>query len=148
MLKLLQRSKISLAFHLMIEPTADRPRSPGFVTSRWFESLASGCIVVGKRPLGSMADELFCWPNALIELPDEPDKAVAMIQDLATDARFIETTRQRNVVEMCDRHDWRYRVRDIYDHFHLDLPELLVQELSLLRARAQSLRSHPHLSGF
>jgi hypothetical protein len=148
LLKLLQRSKISLAFHLLIEPAADRPKSPNFVTSRWFESLASGCIVVGKRPPGAMAAELFCWPNALIELPDEPDKAVEMIQNLASDARFVEKTRQRNIVEMCERHDWRYRIRDIYEHFHLELPDLLVHELSRLKARTLSLGSHPQLSDF
>src|SRR6266478_818301 len=37
MLKLLQRSKISLAFHLLMEPALDRPKSSNFVTSRWFE---------------------------------------------------------------------------------------------------------------
>ena len=42
MLKLLQRSKISLAFHLMVEPVAGRPRAANFVTSRWLESLGRG----------------------------------------------------------------------------------------------------------
>jgi hypothetical protein len=148
LLKLLQRSNISLAFHLLVEPASDRPKSPNFVTSRWFESLASGCIIVGKRPPGAMANELFSWPNALIELPDEPDKAVAMIQNLASDARFVQTTRRRNIIEMLERHDWRYRLRDIYEHFHLELPDLLAHELSSLNARTQSLRSEEHLPNF
>jgi Glycosyl transferases group 1 len=146
LLKLLQRSKLSLAFHLLVEPISNRPRSPGFVTSRWFESLASGCIVVGRRPPGAMADELFGWPDALIELPDQPDEAVAMIQSLASDDRFVDKTRRRNVVEMCERHDWRYRIRNIYEHFQLQLPDLLVEELALLEDRTLLLRSEKQSS--
>ena len=50
---LLQRSKISLAFNLDIEPYRARPGASGFVTSRWLESLASGCIVAGKTAAGA-----------------------------------------------------------------------------------------------
>jgi len=59
MLKLLQHSKMSLAFHLLVEPIGSRPRAASFVTSRWFESLACGCVVLGKRPPGQMAAEMF-----------------------------------------------------------------------------------------
>jgi hypothetical protein len=132
MLKLLQRSKISLAFHLLVEPEEARPRAANFVTSRWLESLAAGCIVVGKRPLGEMAAEMFGWPNALIELPDAPSEATELINTLAGDAKFLRETRTRNVIEMCRRHDWRYRIRDIYKHFNLSLPENLKVEIIAL----------------
>jgi hypothetical protein len=136
MLKLLQRSKMSLAFHLLVEPDEARPRAENFVTSRWFESLAAGCIVIGKRPLGEMAAEMFDWPNALIELPDAPSAAADLIQSLAGDAKFLRETRTRNVIEMCRRHDWRYRIRDIYEHFHLSLPESLKMEIIALEELA------------
>jgi hypothetical protein len=132
MLKLLQRSKISLAFHLLMEPQGSRPRAASFVTTRWLESLTSGCVVVGKRPPGQMADEMFCWPNALLEIPDSPKEASAMIAALASDINFLQKTRVRNVLEMCRRHDWRYRIRDIFVHFNLQLPMLLTKELSSL----------------
>jgi hypothetical protein len=132
MLKLLQRSKLSLAFHLGTEPETVRPRAASFVTSRWFESLATGCIVLGKRPPGKMAEELFCWPDALIELADNPVDASATIIDLAANVDFLKKTRARNVVEMIQRHDWRYRVRDIYQHFDLQLPALLIEQLASL----------------
>ena len=119
MLKLLQRSKMSLAFHLLVEPQGNRPRAANFVTSRWFESLATGCIVVGKRPPGKMAAEMFDWPNALIELPDIPSEATDLIQTLLSDAEFLQEVRKRNVLEMCRQHDWRYRIRDIYAQFDL-----------------------------
>lgn len=138
MLKLLQHSKMSLAFHLLVEPDAIRPRAASFVTSRWFESLAAGCIIVGKRPPGEMAAEMFDWPNALIDLPDQPSESTELIKSLAFDARFLQQTRTRNVIEMCRRHDWRYRIRDIYQHFDLSLPESLKAEIIALQALADN----------
>jgi glycosyl transferase family 1 len=140
MLKLLQCSKLSLAFHLGLEPETVRPRAAYFVTSRWFESLATGCIVVGKRPPGQMAKELFPWSDALIELPDEPRHASAVIADLAANTEFLRKTRARNVFEMTQRHDWRYRIRDIYTHFDLQLPPLLIEHLSSLENQREILR--------
>ena len=139
MLKLLQRSKMSLAFHLLVEPEEARPRAADFVTSRWFESLAAGCVIVGKRPLGEMAAELFDWPNALIELPDAPAEATDVVKALAGDAMFLEETRTRNVIEMCRRHDWRYRIRNIYEHFDLSLPERLKIEIIALERLANKM---------
>jgi hypothetical protein len=139
MLKLLQRSKMSLAFHLLVEPEEARPRAANFVTSRWFESLAAGCIVVGKRPLGEMAAEMFDWPNALIELPDAPSVAADLIKSLAGDVKFLRETRTRNVIEMCRRHDWRSRIRDIYERFQLSLPESLKVEIIALEELASKM---------
>jgi len=141
MLKLLQCSKISLAFHLLVEPEGSRPRAASFVTNRWLESLSSGCVVLGKRPPGQMAAEMFCWPNALIDLPADPRKATEMIASLAKDNNFLRETRARNVIEMCQRHDWRYRIREIYQHFDLTLPPALCEELASLELLTKKLRS-------
>jgi len=129
LLKLLQRSKLSLAFNLGIEPQNDRPRSAGFVTNRWFESLATGSVVVGKRPTGPMAADLFPWEDSTIELDDDPAGAARQIEAISYDPTFLAKVRTRNVQEMCRRHDWRYRIRDIYMHFNLELPPALVDEL-------------------
>jgi hypothetical protein len=139
MLKLLQRSKMSLAFHLMVEPDEARPRAASFVTSRWFESLTAGCIIVGRRPPGEMAAEMFDWPNALIDLPNQPSESTEFIKSLACDASFLQETRTRNVIEMCRRHDWRYRIRDIYQHFELSLPESLTAEIIALQILANNI---------
>jgi hypothetical protein len=79
-----------------------------------------------------MASDMFCWPNALIELPDAPAEAVEFVERLVCDPSFIRETRIRNVVEMCRRHDWRYRIRDLYEHFQMPLPEGLVKEIVVL----------------
>lgn len=139
MLKLLQRSKVSLAFHLFVEPVGTRPRAANFVTSRWLESLGAGCLVLGRRPPGQMAVDMFGWPNALIEVPGAPAEAVDFVKAVLSDTKFVCETRRRNVVEMCRRHDWRYRIRDIYQHFQLSLPERLKTELVALEVLTERL---------
>jgi hypothetical protein len=140
MLKLLQRSKMSLAFNLLVDPPNARPAAASFVTSRWFESLASGCVVVGKRPPGQMAEEMFSWENALIELSDDPEESAAMIATLAGDDKLLESLRVKNVIEMCRLHDWRYRIRDIYKHFGLTQPLSLRDSLVSLNRLIEKLK--------
>lgn len=138
LLKLLQRSKISLAFHMQVEPRENRPRSSSFVTSRWLESLATGCVVLGRRPEGEMADDMLDWPYSTIEIAESPPDAVDQVISLASDERLLSTIRQRNVTQMYRRHDWRYRIRDIHDSFGLTMSGGLRKELSQLEVLGES----------
>lgn len=137
LLKLLQRSKLSLAFHLFVEPVGNRPRAM-FLTSRWFESLAAGCVVVGKAPPGDMLDEMLPWEDASIELPDDPLDAVEFVRSLLQDENRLELASRRNVAEMCARHDWRYRIRDLFEQLGLPVGEDLRRDLHRVRATAAS----------
>ena len=130
-LKVLQRTKILLAFHLFFEPTGNRPRSM-MLTSRWFEGLTTGCIIVGKRPTGSMAEEMIDWPNSTFELPDNKKNAIHFIKELLYNQTLIDETRERNVLEMVHRHDWRYRIETIMNTFNLEKSPLLMENLSQL----------------
>ena len=87
-----------------------------------------------RRPPGAMAQEMFPWPNAMIDLPDDPSRAVEFIKSLLSESNFISETRTRNVTEMCRRHDWRYRIWDIYQQLRLAPPDNLKRELQALAA--------------
>jgi len=92
-----------------------------------------------RRPPGQMAVDMLGWSNALIEVPDAPPEAVEFVKAVLSDTKFVCETRRRNVVEMCRRHDWRYCIRDIYQHFQLSLPESLTTELVALEKLADRL---------
>jgi hypothetical protein len=139
MLKLLQNCKTSLAFNLSVDPISGRPGASNFVTNRWLESLGTGCVVLGKRPQGEMADEMLCWPHATIELPNDPVDAPGIVREVLSDRAFLTATRARNVLEMCRRHDWRFRMRVIYQHFGISLPESLKEELAALERLSDDL---------
>jgi hypothetical protein len=74
------------------QPDSYHRCSAGFVTSRWLESLGAGCLVVGKRPPGTVAQDMFPWPDALVELPDDPTRAVEFNASLLSERNFISET--------------------------------------------------------
>lgn len=132
--KLLHRSKVSLAFHLFVEPQGQRPRSM-MVTSRWLESLLAGCVVAGKRPVSRMADEMLCWPGATFELADDPPYAGEQVKRLLAREDELHDQRRRNVREVLLRHDWRHRIAEMCLLFGLPEPASLTRD----RYRVQAL---------
>lgn len=105
--RLAENSSIALGF----DPLAVRTDVPySFVGQRWFECLAAGCVVVGKRPAASDVDDLLGWENATIDLPTMPEMALEFIKDLLADGANLTKIRERNVAEMISRHDWKHRV--------------------------------------
>jgi hypothetical protein len=133
--KLLHRTQVSLAFHLYVEPQGDRPRSM-MVTSRWLESLLSGCIVAGKRPVSRMADDMLFWPGATVELADDPRQAGEEVLDLLARRDELAGQRRSNIRHMLLHHDWRDRIRTLCDLFALPVPAALVEDLGRVRALA------------
>jgi hypothetical protein len=129
--KLLHRTRISLAFHLLVEPQGNRPRSM-MVTSRWLESLLSGCIVAGKRPVSRMADEMLFWPGATVELADDPRQAGAELLDLLARNETLLAQRRSNIRHAILHHDWRDRIRAMCTLFELPVSAALVEDLSRL----------------
>ena len=126
--KLLHRTRISLAFHLFVEPQNQRPRSM-MVTSRWLESLLSGCIVVGKRPVSRMADEMLFWPDATVELSEEPQTASDELVTLLLHNDMLEQQRRINIYQTLGHHDWRYRIEDLCRMFALPVPDSLQKDI-------------------
>ena len=137
--KLLHRTRISLAFHLLIEPQGGRPRSM-MVTSRWLESLLSGCVVAGRRPVSRMADEMLDWEGCTIELSAVPEEAVQELQALLQDPQAMQQQRRINIHNTLQRHDWRQRIQTLCSLNGWDVPPALQDELQQLEALAQQWR--------
>jgi len=138
--KLLHRTRISLAFNLMVEPQGDRPRSM-MVTSRWLESLVAGCIVAGRRPVSRMADEMLSWSGATTELPDDPEAAADALQSMLERNGDFAAQRRINIAHTVAEHDWRNRIADMCRLFGWTVPDVLVQELAAVDALAQRWKS-------
>ncbi len=137
--KLLHRTRISLAFNLLIEPQGDRPRSM-MVTSRWLESLLSGCIVAGKRPVSRMADDMLFWPQATVELSDDPQSAGDELIQLLLNNDDLEAQRRSNMYHTITNHDWRYRIERFCKIMNLEIPQLLTDDKGRLNGLAESMK--------
>jgi hypothetical protein len=133
--KLLSCSRISLCF----EPSYV-PRFQGYspMVYRWFEGWASGCTIVGRKPWGKGTAQLMDWENSTYELPDDPNNWIPFFEQLLDDKTTLLKNSQRNYRESLLRHDWRYRIRDIFHTLELPIPEKLHQEIARLTEKAET----------
>lgn len=138
--KLLHRTRFSLAFHLMVEPQGNRPRSM-MVTSRWLESLLSGCIVVGRRPISRMADEMLNWTDATLELSESPEDAADVLQSLLSSGDNLAEQRRVNTYNTVLQHDWRSRVGKLCSLHGWEPPAVLKEEQEQLAQLREAWRT-------
>lgn len=109
---LARNSAIALAY----DPRTTHAGRFGYsiVGQRWFECLAAGCVIVGRRPDTPEADQLLDWPDATLEAPADAQAALEFILDLAGDPARLAEIRERNVTETRARHDWRQRFETLF----------------------------------
>ncbi|PQO45418.1 glycosyltransferase [Blastopirellula marina] len=114
--QLLRSSRLALAYSPeSFDP--DKRFECSFVGQRWFESLAAGCVVVGKRPSATEVDELLDWEDSTIDLPDDAESALEEILGLSKQNDRIEAAARRNHSMVLARHDWRFRIEAMANDF-------------------------------
>jgi len=135
---LLRKSRVALAFDVM--HTFNSDFSVPVVPQRLYESSAAGCVIVGIRPSSQDMNELFNWPDAFIDLPDDVSGMFDSIEYILEN-HDLETIGRRNYVECLARHDWRHRLIDIANI--LDLPHLVAKiETAIKRSTDQPTQSN------
>lgn len=136
--RLLSKSKISLCFEASSVPRF-QGHSP--ILYRWFEGWAAGCTLVGRRPFGEGTDVLMNWENSTIEVPDNEEHWSDFFEDLLNDENTLAANMHRNHRECLDRHDWRYRIQQIFEGLNLTPPQALRDQIDQLQNYAHSLHS-------
>lgn len=109
--KTAQSSAIALAYDPRVTHPNRFPHS--VVGQRWFESLAAGCVVVGRRPSAPEAEDLLDWRDATLEAPEDPQEVAEFLLDLSNDKARLAEVRERNIENIRARHDWRHRFASI-----------------------------------
>lgn len=139
--QMLRNTKLALAFeNLYTSRTTQAPGShiiqrlnESILTTRWFECTASGCVVVGKRPLSSLVQGYLDWPEATLELPDDANEGLLLIQEWLSKPDWLRSIQERNYRESLRRNDWRLRLRDLFQQLLLPLPKGLESSLQVLQ---------------
>lgn len=129
--RILGRSRISLTYDAFVLDKGTRSPFP-FVGQRWFESLAAGCMVVGRQPACPEAADLLCWEDCVIDSPEDPADLVPLLEELLSDEDRLRTVHQRNYAESLARHDWRHRLGDMLDILGVPHPGALASALQRL----------------
>jgi len=143
--KIMRRAKISLAY-CFVETNRDTALGVSPLTARWFEAITAGCAIVGRRPRSPDADRLLDWRDAVIDLPEETRQCVPFLEALIGDTERMAGISRRNYLEALRRHDWRHRLRDMFDALGLPLPAGAIRDLAALKAKADELELKPRLS--
>jgi len=103
------------------------------ISSRFYEGAAAGTIMIGEAPVSDEFKRQFDWPDAVINVPFHGGDIVGAIEDLNGNPQRLRNIRAANVREAMLRHDWLYRIQDVYDILGLPTSEKM-------RARAERLK--------
>lgn len=130
---MLRRTRISLCYpfsltHSRIHQGVDP------LTARWFEGMAAGCVLAGKRPTSPEAQRVIPWEDALVALPDDEDEAVEKLLALARDLDRCEAISKHNYRAAAAGHDWRFRIVEMFANLALPIPATLQREVEQLAA--------------
>src|SRR5207247_324562 len=138
--QILRRSKIALNYRYT-QTTAWNARGICPLTARWFEAIAAGAVIVGSKPTGPEAAREFDWPDAVIDFPEPNDDPAGFVMSIIEDKPRLASLSRRNYFEALRRHDWRHRIRDIFNTLKLPIPKPMQAELDALQAKAAALES-------
>lgn len=129
---LLKRSR-----YFIVNPgLIDRPDIRGTqieIGNRYFEAAAAGSILLGQRPLNGQFEQLFDWPDALIDLPYNSPDIAKVTKELDRQPERQDAMRHANMAQALLQHDWCYRWEAI-------LKAAGLQALPQLTARKEALR--------
>lgn len=127
--KLLKNSKIALCFE-----ASDIPRFEGqsFILYRWYECLAAGCNILGRRPLTPSYKKELGWPGSTIEIATDRRQWQQQVYELLGDKAGLLERSQRNYLESLKRHDLRLRLQRVFELLGLEQPPELSRQLDLL----------------
>lgn len=130
--RLLGCSKISLCFEAS---KLKRFRGQSPLLYRWFEAWASGCTVVGRKPFGQGVSDLMDWDNSAINLPANSSQCLPFLEELLNDKTFLLRNAERNYRECVLRHDWRYRIKAMFETVGLPIPDRLNHQILDLKKK-------------
>jgi Glycosyl transferases group 1 len=94
-------------------------RDDRVISTRYFEAAAGGAIILGSHPDCPEFDQLFDWPDAVVEISVYGEDVRQRIAELDADVDRCATVRTHNIVNSLRRHDWAYRWETVLDRFGL-----------------------------
>jgi hypothetical protein len=83
------------------------------VAHRYYEGAAAGAVMIGEAPKVEAFQQMFPWPDAVIEVQLDGSDVIEILADLASDPERVSAASQRNAVGALLRHDWVYRWKKV-----------------------------------
>lgn len=109
--EILRRSRYFIANKAKFDSTLANQQEE--VSSRFFEGIAAGAILIGMPPVCEAFTANFDWQDAVIPVsPDDPQVA-EIIAALDANLQRLELAQSTNITNALLRHDWVYRWEQI-----------------------------------
>jgi hypothetical protein len=110
---LLQRSRYYVANRARVnEPESARGNQE--ISSRFYEGLAAGTVLIGEPPRSEEFRRQFDWPDAVVHLPFDSPNVGDILSRLDSDSIGLDRMRSQNVQHAALRHDWVHRLATIF----------------------------------
>jgi len=107
-------------------------RGQAEVAGRYFEGAAAGTVMIGQAPNCEAFQEMFPWPDAVIEIQPDGSDVIEVLARLGSEPERVSAMGRRNAAEALLRHDWVYRWKEIFRVVGLEpLPRMLERERRL-----------------
>lgn len=107
----MEQSRFVLAFNNVVAPAPYTHPRRQYLTGRWTNALASGCIVAGAAPVCAATDRLL-WPGSTVEI--DPHDPATGVEQLVEASAAWRPEMARYTFEMArSRLDWRLRFREL-----------------------------------
>jgi hypothetical protein len=133
---MMKRSKYFMAYRVNDSPERqDRTGGDEVLSTRYFEGVAGGAVLLGSRTLSEEFDRTFDWPDAVVPVPYDETDMRGVLQDLAREPDRLAAARTANVRNSLLRHDWSARWSQVLES--VDLAP--TQEVLARRARLSAL---------
>lgn len=110
------------------------------ISTRYFEGSAGGAILLGSRPGCPEFDDLFGWPDAVLEISPEGGDLHEVLAAFEADPERVRAARQANITNALRRHDWAYRWRQILETAGLAASTAHVKRVEKMQHLAAQIR--------
>ncbi len=125
-----KRAKSVLAFSVRVSPAPYTHPTKDYVTARWLDALAWGCLVVGQKPRSAGAD-LLLWDGATVDISHNNVEQGMGEVEVALKS-YSKDTAERNVRLALEKLDWRHRFKELFTTIGYS-SEQLDNELALMK---------------
>lgn len=134
---ILKRSRYYLAYrHNDSEYFYSKTGGEEAISSRYFEAIAGGPVILGSLPDCEDYRTNFNWPDATIPIPFDDAKIEDCLEALDSQSERLTRARLNNIVNALRRHDWVYRWRTILQAADLSDSAGMAQRMSRLHQLA------------
>lgn len=82
---------------------------------RYYEGAAAGAVLIGRRPDCQPFDDMFAWPDVVIDIATDGSDVAEIVRDLSASPERLRAISRQNVAQSVVRHDWLHRWQRIFD---------------------------------